>query len=61
LAKLLFVSINPKLKCPHFFQVEMPLVVYALVGGNIYLLTIKHQRQLSFDFEAHWGAPSSMP
>ena len=37
------------------------LVVYAQTGGNIYLLTIKHQRQLSFDFEAHWGAPSSIP
>ena len=32
------------------------LVLYVQIGSNIYLLSIKHQRQLSFDFEAHWGA-----
>ena len=37
------------------------LVLYAQIGGNIHLLSIKHHRQLSFDFEAHWGASSSMP
>lgn len=31
------------------------LLIYALVGGTIYLLAIRHQRQLSFDFEGHWG------
>lgn len=31
------------------------LVLYALIDGNIYLLSIKHQRQLSFNFDAHWG------
>jgi plasmid stabilization system protein ParE len=31
------------------------LVLYALIDGNIYLLSIKHHRQLSFNFEAHWG------
>lgn len=35
------------------------LVLYAQVEGNINLLSIKHHRQLSFDFEAHWGAKSS--
>ena len=37
------------------------LVLYALIGGKVYLLAIKHHRQLSFDFHAHWGATSSMP
>lgn len=32
------------------------LVLYAQIDGNIYLLSIKHHRQLSFDFEAHWSS-----
>lgn len=32
------------------------LVLYAQIEGKIYLLSIRHQRQLSFDFEAHWGS-----
>ncbi|MBI3574887.1 MAG: type II toxin-antitoxin system RelE/ParE family toxin [Gammaproteobacteria bacterium] len=31
------------------------LVLYALRGDNIYLLSIKHHRQLSFDLKGHWG------
>ena len=34
------------------------LVLYAQIGGNIYLLAIRHQRQLSFDFASHWGMTS---
>ena len=30
------------------------LLLYALIGETIYLLAIRHQRQLSFDFEGHW-------
>lgn len=30
------------------------LLLYAVIGGAIYLLAIRHQRQLSFDFEGHW-------
>ena len=37
------------------------LVLYAQIGGNIQLLSIRHHRQLSFDFESYWGATSSMP
>ena len=37
------------------------LLLYAQIGGNLYLLAIKHQRQLSFDFESHWGVTPSMP
>lgn len=31
------------------------LVLYAWIDGNIHLLSIKHHRQLSFDFQAHWS------
>ena len=32
------------------------LLLYALIdGATIYLLSIRHHRQLSFDFEGHWG------
>lgn len=31
------------------------LMLYALCGDNIYLLSIKHHRQLSFDLKEHWG------
>jgi len=32
------------------------LVLYVQVEDSIFLLSIKHHRQLTFDFEAHWGA-----
>jgi hypothetical protein len=32
------------------------LVLYVQVIDSIFLLSIKHHRQLSFDFQAHWGA-----
>jgi plasmid stabilization system protein ParE len=31
------------------------LLLYAPIGGAIYLLSIRHQRQLSFDFDSNWG------
>lgn len=34
------------------------LVLYAQIGGRLYLLAIEHQRQISFDFAAHWGIMS---
>ncbi|NMG32385.1 type II toxin-antitoxin system RelE/ParE family toxin [Aromatoleum evansii] len=30
------------------------LLLYAQTEGTIYLLAIRHQRQLSFDFAGHW-------
>lgn len=32
------------------------LVLYLQVEDRIFLLSIKHHRQLSFDFEGHWGS-----
>ena len=34
------------------------LLLYAHIESTIYLLAIRHYRQLSFDFESHWDAPS---
>ncbi len=31
------------------------LVLYVQVEDTLFLLSIKHHRQLSFDFEGHWG------
>ena len=31
------------------------LLLYAQIGGAICLLAIRHHRQLSFDFQGHWG------
>ena len=33
------------------------LLLYAHIESTIYLLAIRHHRQLSFDFESHWDAP----
>lgn len=30
------------------------LVLYAVTETTVYLLSIRHHRQLSFDFESHW-------
>lgn len=30
------------------------LVLYAFIGDIVYLLAMRHHRQLSFDFEAFW-------
>jgi len=33
-------------------------VLYAQTNEHIHLLSIKHHRQISFNFEAHWGSRS---
>lgn len=30
------------------------MILYAIIGDCIFLLSIRHHRQLSFDFEGHW-------
>jgi plasmid stabilization system protein ParE len=37
------------------------LVLYAQVDANLYLLAIRHHRQVSFDFQSHWGGASLVP
>lgn len=41
------------------YIMEHYLLLYVQIDENIYLLSIKHHRQLSFDFEAHGMALSS--
>ena len=41
------------------YVLEDYLVLYAQIDLNLYLLAIMHHRQLSFDFESHWGRTSS--
>jgi hypothetical protein len=30
------------------------LMLYALIGDTVYLLSVKHHRQLSFNFDRFW-------
>jgi hypothetical protein len=30
------------------------LLLYARINGAVYMLAIRHQRQLSFDFSSRW-------
>ena len=32
------------------------LLLYARIGDTVYLLSVRHHRQLSFDLEGHWLA-----
>jgi hypothetical protein len=41
---------------PREYVMDNYLVLYVQVIDSIFLLSIKHHRQLSFDFQAHWGA-----
>jgi plasmid stabilization system protein ParE len=38
------------------YVMEHFLLLYAHLGGTVYLLSIRHHRQLSFDFSGHWPA-----
>ena len=38
------------------YMTQDHLILYALSRSTVYLLAIKHHRQLSFDLEAHWVA-----
>ena len=51
-AKLLALTTEPE--ALREYVLKDYLLLYAPIGGAIYLLAIRHQRQLSFDFEGHW-------
>lgn len=51
-AKLLALTTDPE--ALHEYVLKDYLLLYAQSGGAIYLLAIRHQRQLSFDFIGHW-------
>ena len=58
-AKLL--ALTPDAEALREYILDHYLVLYAQVGGNLSLLAIRHHRQLSFDFQSHWGGTSSLP
>ena len=51
-AKLLALTTDPE--ALREYLLHDYLLLYAQIGGAIYLLAIRHHRQLSFDFEGHW-------
>ena len=52
-AKLLALTTDPE--ALREYVLKDYLLLYAQIGGAIYLLAIRRQRQLSFAFEGHWG------
>ncbi|MBL8399503.1 type II toxin-antitoxin system RelE/ParE family toxin [Accumulibacter sp.] len=52
-AKLLALTTDPE--ALREYVLKDYLLLYAQIGGAIYLLAIRHQRQLSFDFEGYWN------
>ena len=50
----LMEKLAPETNAIREYVLKHYLVLYAVIGGTIYLLAIRHQRQLSFDFDGHW-------
>lgn len=50
-------ALQAKLRSGELREYLLPdyLVLYARYAETIYLLSIKHHRQLSFDFSGHWS------
>ena len=57
--KLSALTLDPDALREYIF--DHYLVLYAQIEANLYLLAIRHHRQLSFDFQSHWGGTWSMP
>ena len=53
-------ALTPDAEALREYILDHYLVLYAVVGRNPYLLAIRHHRQLSFDFQSHWGGTSSL-
>ncbi len=54
-------ALTPDPEALREYILDQYLVLYAQIDANLYLLAIRHHRQLSFDFQYHWGGSSSMP
>ncbi|MDO8786773.1 MAG: hypothetical protein Q7J42_01685 [Sulfuritalea sp.] len=54
-------ALTPDPEALRAYIMDNYLALYELIGRSIHLLAIRHQRQISFDFESHWGANSSTP
>jgi plasmid stabilization system protein ParE len=47
-------ALTPETDAIREYLLEHYLLLYAVIGETIYLLAIRHHRQLSFDFGGHW-------
>jgi plasmid stabilization system protein ParE len=47
-------ALTPQTDALREYLLKHYLLLYAHVGNTIYLLAIRHHRQLSFDLEGHW-------
>ncbi len=48
------LALTPQTDALREYLLKHYLLLYAHVGHTIYLLAIRHHRQLSFDLEGHW-------
>lgn len=55
LEKKLALVLGPSTTMLREYVMAHYLVLYVQVNDSIFLLSIKYQRQLSFDFQTHWG------
>lgn len=49
-------ALTPDVDAIREYVLKHYLLLYAPIGGTVFLLAIRHQRQLSFDFEGLWGS-----
>lgn len=47
-------ALTPDVKALREYILDDYLLLYAHINDDLYLLAIRHHRQLSFNFEAHW-------
>lgn len=47
-------ALTPDVDAIREYVLKHYLLLYAPIDGEIFLLAIRHQRQLSFDFAGHW-------
>ena len=49
-------ELTPDVDALREYVLDDYLLLYAAIGNVVHLLSIRHHRQLSFDFEEHWGS-----
>jgi plasmid stabilization system protein ParE len=54
-------ALTPDTDALREYVLDHYLMLYAHLDESIYLLAIRHHRQLSFDFQTHWGGNASLP
>jgi plasmid stabilization system protein ParE len=54
-------ALTPEADALREYLLDHYLVLYAQIGEAVYLLAIRHHRQLSFDLPYHWGGTSPPP